>query len=263
MIRIAAILLLLTGILRGQSVVESELFRIHCDSSVSPNQKSAAKQAAHIWGLVCNRSFHPHGAGPNLDKGTLYLVAQPGMGWSIAETDVSGPWWYPNGHPTIILPLRGIIKINADNWNPLTDEFVYGQTSAFAVLLHEIGHVMGHTWPAAYNTEWGMANVANFALWWGQNGLTAYRQEFDPLATAIPLAGDGWHLSETSLPLAIMSPVLQSRSGYNPEILTRTEVQMLADLGYFVEPHFASTPITDLVNRRRFPWPATAPTYQP
>lgn len=256
-----AILLSLSQV-RGQSVTDTELWRVTCDSSVSAQQKAAAVQAAHVWGLVCNRSFYPYGVGPNLDKGTLYISSQPGLGWSIAETNVSGPWWHPNGHATILLPLRGTITLNADNWS-LTDEFIYGQTSAFAVLLHEIGHVMGLTWPAAYNTEWGMADIANLAVWWGPHGLAAYRQELDPLATFIPLAGDGWHVSETSMPLAIMSPVLQSRLGYNPEFLTRTEVQMLADLGYFVEPAFTPTPITDLATRRRFPRPSVAPVYQP
>lgn len=217
-----------------------------------------------MFGAGCAIEVFIHtGLTATKDKGLIFLDAQPNMGWTIAETNVSGPWNHPNGHPTIILPLRGIITWNSDNWNPLMDEFIYGQPSAFAVMLHEIGHVMGLTWPGSYNTQLGMANVANYNSWWGDNGLAAYQQEFGPTATFIPLYGDGWHLSETAMPLAIMSPILNSRLGYNPEFLTRTEVHMLADLGYYIEPNFNTTSVLLLFNRRAPFWQLTAPVYTP
>lgn len=245
------------------NISNTELFEIRASANVSPNQLERVKHACRVWGWVCNRSFHPFGAGVNKDKGLIFLDSQPNLGWTIAETNVSGPWGHPNGHPTIILPLRGTITWNSDNWNPIIDEFVYGQVSAFVVMMHEIGHVMGLTWPGSYNTQWGLANVADYNSWWGINGLVAYQQEFDASATFIPLYGDGWHVSETAMPWVTMSPILDSRLNYNPELLTRTEVHMLADLGYYIEPNFNTTSLALLFTRRGPLWQMTAPVYTP
>ena len=263
---ILAILLSLCAA-RGQSPqTATELWRVTWnDAVVTPQQKAAVTQAAYVLGLITNRSFYPDGVGPALDKGSLYITSQPGLGWTIAETSVSGSWAHPNGRQDVILPKNITITFNSDNFNPFTGEFVEGQTALFAVSLHELLH-SAIAWPIVYNglaAEWFPQFLvqADEGAWWGVAGLAAYKSEFDPTAQFIPLDGiNGWHVSENAMPLDILSESIDfDHLGY----LSRTTIAMLQDAGFNVSPNCPALSITSLVNVRRIPGLIPAQVYVP
>lgn len=255
MIRIAAILILLTGILRGQSVVETELFRIHYSAEVSPAMQIATTKAATMLGWVCDRQFPPDTPAPYTDgKAHLYIYAQSGMGWTIAETHLSGPVGIINGRS---LPLKPWIVINSDNWDPIADTFTWGDQGAVDVMFHELIHALG-AWVCG-TTAWTVWNaIADETHWFGEQGLAYYRAEIDPAALFIPL--QGWqHVENSVAPFAITTNIMETRLGYYPQMVCGFELAMLRDVGIATAPT-ATFSLSWLYNRRANPWstrPAT------
>lgn len=255
MIRIAAILILFTGILRGQSVVETELFRIHYAADVSPAMQIATNKAATMLGWVCDRQFPPDTPAPYTNgKAHLLIYAQAGMGWTIAETHLSGPIGIINGRS---LPLRPWIVINSDNWEPIADTFTWGDQGAVDVMFHELLHALG-LWIAGTDAWSAWNAVGDETHWWGQQALAYYRLEIDPSALFIPL--ENWfHVQNWAAPFAITSNIMETRLGYYPQVMFGFELAALRDMGIATAATEAF-PLDYLYNRRRSPWgnkPAT------
>jgi hypothetical protein len=249
MIRIAAILILLTGILRGQSVVETELFRIHYSAEVSPAMQIATTKAATMLGWMVDRPIPLDAPAPyNTGRAVLFVYAQSGMGWTIAETSVIGPIHVINGRS---VPLRPTITINSDNWDALGDTFTWGDQGAVDVMFHELIHALG-AWVCG-TTAWTVWNaIADETHWFGEQGLAYYRAEIDPAALFIPL--QGWqHVENSVAPFAITTNIMETRLGYYPQMVCGFELAMLRDVGIATAPT-ESFSLSDLYNRRRSPW---------
>lgn len=103
------------------------------------------------------------------------------------------------------------------------------------LVLHEMGHVIG------IGTLWNFTGFQQVyqpgsGQYTGQYGVAAYREEFDPLATYIPVELDGGpgtansHWDEDVLGDELMTGFFNSR----PTYLSNTTIASLKDIGYIV-----------------------------
>lgn len=102
-----------------------------------------------------------------------------------------------------------------------------------SVIMHEMAHVIG------FGTLWGYNGLYNTGTgqYTGENALAAYRKEFDPNATYVPVELDGGtgtanaHWDETW-----SGPRSDLMTGYLEGVttLSRTTIEAMKDLGYVV-----------------------------
>jgi hypothetical protein len=168
------------------------------------------------------------------------------------------------------VPTSGYININPNqiepfaNWSPsfATSGGITGENCVGDIIGHETGHVLG------IGTLWGVNTgyVTGSFQYKGQYGVAAYRAEFDPNATFIPVEnagpagsrdvhwdqifrsqeggpGDPWMKSPLlgitdhagrDLGLELMTAAIDP--DYGEPFLSNTTVQSLRDLGYTVVP---------------------------
>lgn len=227
-------------------ITETELWRFYFDISTTDEQRSNTVAAANVWGLLVDRPL-VSGLKPNLS-----VYSSPDLGWAIASTNISGPVDHPVAAPEIVITRAGVIRMNPE-WN--------GGTFGTTVMVHELAHTLGFGYFGSYYAN----GISTETEWFGVYGVAAYQAEFMPFALAVPME-DAWHVSESALPLDIMSPVISWPSnGFDgweqPEVITLTTMGCLRDLGCIPNPMYVTAMrVKDLIGKRRFPKPIVIPT---
>lgn len=232
MIRLLVILIALCGIVRGQStVVETELWTIKFDASVTaPQRASVTKAATHI-GWVVDRKFPDFAPWCKNGAGTIEVFATPGLGWTISQVYYSGPAAQVG---TRMFPMRVMLEINSDNWN--NEGFGWGgDLSAYKIFWHELLHCLGLAVA-------GLPDISHDGFWWGPNASAAY-------GGPVPLA-DIWHLHNEGI---FRNAILSNAIELEPQFLTPIEEGMLEDLGFPVKTKQAVN-LDDLFPRRTDPY---------
>lgn len=214
MIRLLAILIALSGILRGQSTVETELWTLRFDASVTAPQRASVTKAATHLGWLIDRKFPDFAPWCKNGAGTLSVITKPYLNGYSAVTYYAGPAAQIG---TRLFPMSVWIELNDGDWT--ATEFKWGgPLVAYEMCVHELFHALGLM-------SGGYPDLNHDGFWWGQYAQAAF-------GGPVPLPDTAHFPNEGIFYHDILSPIIEPGE---PQWISPALLAMCRDLGYEVK----------------------------
>lgn len=220
---LVALLLTLPVTLPASAEIVPFDIKLSFGSGLSESQKSIFSQAEAFWESVIIGYANPVTFLPQL---VINASGEPidGTGGTLGSAGPNGAA-YDSG---VLYAVSGSMRFDSADLVAMETRGVL-----LSVIMHEMAHVIG------FGTLWGYNNLYNVGSgqYTGENALAAYRKEFDPNATYVPVELDGGsgtanaHWDETWA-----GPKSDLMTGYLEGVttLSRTTIEAMKDLGYVV-----------------------------
>lgn len=223
--------------LGGMSVAQAALLPFDISLSfgagLSPSQKAVFSQAEAFWESKITGYTHP-------------VTFPTGLRISASSTNKDGVGGIlGSAGPTTAYTHSNLYYASAGQMSFDSADIAWLEQNGrlFEVIVHEMAHVIG------YGTLWSLNGlyVSNSGQYTGSYALAAYRAEFDPTATYIPVELDGgpgtanghwdeaWDGGSGDLMTGYLDP-----STY----LSNTTLMSFRDLGYNVVESVTSNPVS-------------------
>lgn len=201
-------------------------------TGLSDSQKSVFTAAKSFWeskliGYADSVAFTP---GINISASG---VVRDGVGGILGSAGPNSAYFY-NG---LYYTASGTMSFDSADLS-----WLESNNKLMDVIVHEMAHVIGFGTLWTYNGLY----TNGTGRYTGQYGVAAYRQEFDPIATYIPVELDGgsgtanghWDESWSGGSSDLMTGYLEASTS-----MSRTTLQSFRDLGYAVAETVTSAPV--------------------